>query len=103
MEIWLMWPYMEIKFYNISNFLSQLKVQALIDANSIMLVFVVVTQAMLIVPMIVASFVQHFKWELAPKEIENLNSKIEDVVYLSTHKLHPLQCIITPRTSRRLP
>jgi diacylglycerol kinase len=93
----------EIKFYNIFNFLSQLKFQALIDANSIMLVFVVVTHAMLIVPMIVASFVQHFKWELGPKEIEILNSKIEDVVYLSTHKLHPLQCIITPRTSQRLP
>jgi len=93
----------EIKFYNIFNFLSQSKVQALIDENSIMLVFLVVIHAMLIVPMIVASFVQHFKWELAAKEIENLNSKTEDVVYLSTHKLHPLQCIITPRTSQRLP
>jgi hypothetical protein len=75
----------------------------LIDANSIVLVFVVVTQAMFIITMNVASFVQHFKWELAPKEIESFNSKIEDVVYLTTHKLHPLHCIITPRVSQRLP
>lgn len=87
--------------YNRSDFLPQ--AQALIDANSIVLVFVVVTQAMFIITMNVASFVQHFKWELAPKEIESFNSKIEDVVYLTTHKLHPLQCIITPRVSQRLP
>jgi uncharacterized membrane protein YjgN (DUF898 family) len=92
----------EIKLYNISNFLSQLKVQALIDANSIMPVFVIMTQVMLIVPIIVASFVQHFKCKLAQKEIENLNSKIEDVVYLSIHKLHLLQFIITPQTSQWL-
>jgi hypothetical protein len=87
--------------YNRSDFLPQ--AQALIDANSIVLVFVVVTQAMFIITMNIASFVQHFKWELAPKEIESFNSKIEDVVYLTTHKLHPLQCIITPRVSQRLP
>jgi ent-kaurene oxidase len=62
-----------------------------------------ITQAMFLITMNVASFVQHFKWELAPKETESFNSKMEDVVYLTTHKLHPLQCIITPRVSQRLP
>jgi ent-kaurene oxidase len=62
-----------------------------------------IIQAMFIIPMNIASFVQHFKWELAPKEINSFNSKIEDVVYFTTHKLHPLQCIITPRVSQRLP
>jgi len=42
---------------------------------------------MSIVTMNVASFVQHFKWELAPKEIEHLNFKIKDVMYFHIHNL----------------
>jgi hypothetical protein len=79
--------------------LQQLKAEALIDVNSIVLVFVVMTHAMSIVTMNVASFVQHFKWELAPKEIEHLNFKIKDVMHFHIHKFHPLQCIITPQVN----
>jgi hypothetical protein len=96
MEVLLLWPYSKIKFYNRSNSLQQLKIEALFDVNSIVLVFVVVTEAMSIVTMNVASFVQHFKWELTPHEIVHLNFKIEDVMHFQIHKLHPLQCIITP-------
>jgi hypothetical protein len=70
--------------------LQQLKAETLIDVNSIVLVFVVMTHAMSIVTMNVASFMQHFKWELAPKEIEHLNLKIKDVMHLHIHKFHPL-------------
>jgi hypothetical protein len=80
--------------------LQQLKVEALIDVNSIVLVFVVMTHAMSIVTMNVASFVQHFKWELTPKEIGHLNFKIKDVMHFHIHNFHPFQCIITPRVSQ---
>jgi hypothetical protein len=54
--------------------------------------------------MLVASFVQHFKWELAPIEIENgKQATVEDMTtFLTTHKRHPLHCIITPRVNQRL-
>lgn len=60
-------------------------------------------QAMFIIPMNVAALVQHCEWRLSPQEISNINNKIEDVVYLTTHKLSPLSCEATPRISHRLP
>ncbi|XP_024357339.1 ent-kaurene oxidase [Physcomitrium patens] len=62
-----------------------------------------ITQAMFIIPMNVAALVQHCEWRLSPQEISNINNKIEDVVYLTTHKLSPLSCEATPRISHRLP
>ncbi|CAM6028613.1 unnamed protein product [Sphagnum balticum] len=61
-------------------------------------------QVWTVVSILVASFVQHFKWELAPIEIENNNdSTVEDMTtFLTTHKRHPLHCIITPRVNQRL-
>jgi ent-kaurene oxidase len=63
-----------------------------------------ITQVFGVVPMLVASFVQHFKWELVPNDIENSEkSTMEDMtVFLTTHKRHPLRCIITPRVNQRL-
>lgn len=62
-----------------------------------------ITQAMLIIPMNLAALVQHCEWRLSPEEIDNMNKKIEDVVYLTTHKLKALTCIATPRVAHRLP
>lgn len=61
-----------------------------------------VTQAMYIIPMNVAFFVQHFKWALPPGQ-QPTSKGVVDTVYLTTHKLHPLQAIATPRTLSRLP
>jgi hypothetical protein len=70
----------------------------------ILILFIKCVQVWCVVSMLVASFVQHFKWELAPNEIENCKkSTIEDMTtFLTTHKHHPLQCIITPRVNQRL-
>ena len=58
---------------------------------------------MFIIPMNLAALVQHCEWRLSPEEIDNMNQKIEDVVYLTTHKLKALTCVGTPRVAHRLP
>lgn len=62
-----------------------------------------ITQAMFIISMNLAALVQHCDWRLSPEEIDNMNKDIEDVVYLTTHKLAALTCVATPRVSNRLP
>nr|BAQ20601.1 ent-kaurene oxidase 1 [Lygodium japonicum] len=60
-----------------------------------------VTQAMYIIPTNIAYYVQHFQWALPQ---DNQDGKgVADTVFLTTHKLHPLQAIVTPRHSARLP
>lgn len=60
-----------------------------------------VQQAMFIIPLHVASFIQHFSWQPVPEE--NVGSD-EATVFLTTHKLHPLKAIATarPGISKRL-
>lgn len=62
-----------------------------------------ITQAMFIIPMNLAALVQHCEWRLSSEEIDNMNKKIEDVIYLTTHKLNALTCVGTPRVPNRLP
>lgn len=59
-----------------------------------------ITQAMFIIPMVVAHFVQHFQWAMPP---EDESKGVVDTVYLTTHKLHPLEALANPRVSSRLP
>ncbi|KAI5070436.1 hypothetical protein GOP47_0014779 [Adiantum capillus-veneris] len=59
-----------------------------------------VTQAMYIVPMAIAYLVQHFKWALSPEEA---GKGVVDTVYLTTHKLYPLEALTTARVDSRLP
>eukprot|EP00250_Pteridium_aquilinum_P015768 c22752_g1_i2 orf=280-1899(-) len=59
-----------------------------------------ITQVMYIVPMIIAYFVQHFKWSLPP---EDKSKSVADTVFLTTHKLYPLEAIAMPRFPSRLP
>lgn len=54
-------------------------------------------QAMLISCTSIGRFVQLFQWKLEEGEKEN-----EDTVQLTTHKLHPMKAIITPRESQPL-
>ncbi|CAN6441731.1 unnamed protein product [Victoria cruziana] len=49
-------------------------------------------QAMLIACTSIGRFVQEFQWKLCEGEEENV-----DTVVLTTHKLHPMKAIITPR------
>ncbi|XP_031487164.1 ent-kaurene oxidase, chloroplastic [Nymphaea colorata] len=49
-------------------------------------------QAMLIACKSIGRFVQEFQWKLCEGEEENV-----DTVVLTTHKLHPMKAIITPR------
>lgn len=60
-----------------------------------------VMQAMYIIPMNIAHYVQHFKWTLPPG-LDQSKAAV-DTVFLTTHKLHPLEAIATPRVSSRLP
>lgn len=53
-----------------------------------------IAQAMCIVPMVIAHLVQHFKWTL-PHEEEG--EGVVDTVYLTTHKLYPLEAFAKPR------
>ncbi|KAJ7110303.1 hypothetical protein O6H91_Y570800 [Diphasiastrum complanatum] len=53
------------------------------------------TWAMYLIPMYVASFVQNFKWILPATEVHE-----EDTIFLTTHKLHPLKAIATPRSQQ---
>lgn len=59
-----------------------------------------ITQAMYIIPMSIAYFVQHFKWTLPPQDESKI---VVDTVFLTTHKLYPLEAIATPRFPSRLP
>lgn len=59
-----------------------------------------IIQAMYNVPMNIAYFVQHFKWTLRP---ENEIKNVVDAVFLTTHKLYPLEAMATPRFPSRLP
>ncbi|KAI5070440.1 hypothetical protein GOP47_0014783 [Adiantum capillus-veneris] len=59
-----------------------------------------ITQAMYIIPMVVAHCVQHFQWALPPQDD---SKSVVDTVFLTTHKLHPLEALAYPRTPSHLP
>ncbi|XP_024527089.1 ent-kaurene oxidase 2 [Selaginella moellendorffii] len=59
-------------------------------------------QVFYVVPMIIATLVQHFEWTLPQGDMDKRNV-VEDTVYLTTQKLEPLQACAKPRVPRRLP
>lgn len=58
-----------------------------------------VSQALVIISMIMAHLVQHFQWELPLEELEKTSN---DTKSFTNHKLHSLQAVACTRHSARL-